>query len=52
MKKTTQDSIDNTVLGRDNVENEEFTNIVIHQKALHVNIEKTTSELVRVCLRV
>jgi len=46
MKKTTQDSIDNTVLGRDNVEKEEFSTKVIRQKTLSIDIEDVSSKLV------
>ncbi len=46
MEKTTQDSIENTVLGRDNVENEEFTTKIIRQNSLVVNIKESNSTLV------
>lgn len=45
MKKTTQDSIDNTVLGRDNVEKEEFTTKHIKLESLKVQVEETNSSL-------
>ncbi len=45
MKKTTQDSIENTVLGRDNVENEEFLTKTIKQKSLSVKIKETKTTL-------
>lgn len=46
MKKTTKDSIENTVIGRDNVEKEEFEKTTIKQKTLHVSIKETNSSLV------
>lgn len=46
MKKTNQDSIENTVIGRDNGEYEEFSQEKIKQKTLNFNVKKTTSSLV------
>lgn len=46
MKKTTQESIENTVLGRDNVENEEFSKITIKQKKVLVDVVESRTELV------
>jgi len=46
MEKTTQDSIENTVLGRDNVENEEFQTRVIRQRGIKVDVKDTGSLLV------
>jgi hypothetical protein len=46
MQKTTQDSIENTVLGRDNVEEEEFSVRIMRQKALHAKILDPQTPLV------
>lgn len=46
MKKTTKDSIENTVIGRDNVEKEEFEKTTFKQKTLNVTIKETNSSLV------
>lgn len=46
MKKTTKDSIENTVLGRDNVENEEFSAKVIRLKSLKLEVLDSDSEVV------
>ncbi len=46
MKKTNQDSIENTVLGRDNAGYEEFTKKWIKQKKLSLEVLKTDAELV------
>ncbi|QOY55374.1 BatD family protein [Candidatus Sulfurimonas marisnigri] len=46
MKKTNEDSIKNTVLGRDNASYEEFTKIKIKQKNLHVEVVQTDIALV------
>lgn len=46
MKKTNEDSIKNTVLGRDNAFYEEFTKTKVKQKVLHVKVKKIPSELV------
>lgn len=46
MKKTTKDSIENTVIGRDNVEKEEFEKTTIKQKTINVTIKETNSSLV------
>jgi len=46
MKKTNEDSIKNTVLGRDNAYYEEFTKEKIYQKELNIEILETNSELV------
>ncbi len=45
MKKTTQDSIDNTVLGRDNVEKEEFTITHIKPESLRVQVKDTNTSI-------
>jgi len=46
MKKTTQGSIENTVLGRDNMQKEQFFKTSIKQKVLKVEIKKTDAKLV------
>jgi len=46
MKKTNEDSIKNTVLGRDNAYYEEFTKEKIYQKELGIEILDTNSKLV------
>ncbi|WP_455756263.1 hypothetical protein [Sulfurimonas sp.] len=46
MKKTTKDSIENTVLGRDNVENAEFQTRVIRQRSIKVNVKDSGASLV------
>ena len=46
MKKTNQDSIENTVFGRDNEEYEEFTKRFMKQEALHVEVKSTTDKIV------
>jgi len=46
MKKTNKDSIVNGILGRDNLQFEEFSIEVLKQKKLYVKIKKTTSKLV------
>lgn len=46
MKKTTKDSIENTVIGRDNVQKEEFTKKIIKQKSLSLDVKETNSSLV------
>lgn len=46
MKKTNQDSIENSVLGRDNGEYEEFTKQYLKQKVLTIEIKKTDSKIV------
>jgi len=48
MKKTTKDSIENTVLGRDNVENEEFQTRMIRQKGIKVDVKDIATNLVGV----
>ena len=45
MKKTNQDSIENTVLGRDNAEVEQFSKKLIKQKTLSLEVLKNDSEL-------
>nr|WP_321268217.1 hypothetical protein [uncultured Sulfurimonas sp.] len=45
MKKTNKDSIQNTVLGRDNADYEEFTKRYIRQKEVVVEIKPTISEI-------
>ena len=46
MKKTNRDSIENTVLGRDNEQYEEFTSTYLKQKTLYVDIKRSESDLV------
>ncbi len=46
MEKTNKDSIQNTVLGRDNADYEEFTKKIIRQKAVIVDINPSESDLV------
>ncbi|MFA5233960.1 MAG: hypothetical protein WC390_06120 [Sulfurimonas sp.] len=46
MKKTTKESIEDTVIGRDNVQKEDFTKEAIKQKVLRVNIKETNTPLV------
>lgn len=46
MKKTTQDSIDNTVIGRDNGKYAEYTKELIKQKKFVIEVEESGSEVV------
>lgn len=46
MKKTNKDSIENTVLGRDNSDYEEFSQRFIRQDAVLVNVKKSNTDLV------
>ncbi len=46
MKKTNEASIENTVLGRDNEQYEEFTSTYLRQKTLYVNIKRSEADLV------
>ena len=46
MKKTTQDSIDNTIIGRDNAQFVDYTSKHMRQKVLSVDVEDATSDLV------
>jgi len=46
MKKTNRDSIENTVMGRDNADYEEFTKNVVKQKAVFVNVKDSKKEIV------
>ncbi len=46
MKKTNQDSIENTVLGRDNADYEEFSKKWIKQKKLSIKVLPNTKKLV------
>ena len=46
MKKTNKDSIENTVLGRDNAQFEEYSIKFMKQDALFVNIKDSTTKLV------
>ncbi len=46
MKKTTKESIENTVLGRDNVQKEDFTKEPFAQKVLKVTVKETNTPLV------
>lgn len=46
MKKTNDDSIKNTVLGRDNAFYEEFTATKIKQKTIHIDVIKPSNSLV------
>lgn len=45
MKKTTKDSIEETVLGRDNIENEDFFITVLKQNEISVDIKETNTSL-------
>ncbi|MEN8303022.1 MAG: hypothetical protein ABFQ64_02980 [Campylobacterota bacterium] len=46
MKKTNKDSIENTVLGRDNEQYEEFTSTYLKQKTLYVDVKQSETDLV------
>jgi len=46
MKKTNKESIENTVLGRDNEQYEEFTSSYLKQKSLYVDIKPSEADLV------
>ncbi len=46
MKKTNEDSIENTVLGRDNEQYEEFTSTYLKQKSLYVDVKRSEADLV------
>ena len=46
MRKTNEDSIENTVLGRDNEQYEEFTSTYLKQKSLYLDIKRSESDLV------
>ena len=46
MRKTNKDSIENTVLGRDNEQYEEFTSTYLKQKSIHVDIKPSETDLV------
>jgi len=46
MKKTSKDSIENTVLGRDNADYEEFSQRIIRQKPIVIDIKDSRVELV------
>lgn len=46
MKKTNKDSIQNTVLGRDNSDYEEFSQKVIKQEVISVDVRESSNELV------
>lgn len=46
MKKTTKESIEDTVIGRDNVQKEDFTKEKFKQKILKIDIKDTNRELV------
>lgn len=46
MKKTTKESIENTVLGRDNVQKEDFAKEAFRQKPIRVTVKETNSSLV------
>lgn len=46
MKKTNKDSIQNTVLGRDNADYEEFSKKVIKQKAVIIDVKQSSTEFV------
>ncbi|PHQ65995.1 MAG: hypothetical protein COB99_00920 [Sulfurimonas sp.] len=46
MKKTNKDSIENTVLGRDNADYEEFSERFIRQDAVVVNVKQSSTSLV------
>ena len=46
MKKTNKDSIENTVLGRDNEQYEEFSSTYLKQKSLYVDVKRSEADLV------
>ncbi|MEA2091180.1 MAG: hypothetical protein U9O83_02300, partial [Campylobacterota bacterium] len=46
MKQTNKDSIENTVLGRDNADYEEFSQKIIRQNAINIYVKKSGSDLV------
>lgn len=46
MKKTNKDSIQNTVLGRDNADYEEFSQRIIRQDAIKIDVKKSSTDLV------
>ena len=46
MKKTNEDSIQNTVLGRDNADYEEFSQRIIRQEAISIDVEDSSSNFV------
>ncbi len=46
MKKTNKESIENTVIGRDNEEYEEFTTVYMKQKKLYVDVKDSDNKLV------
>ena len=46
MKKTNRDSIENTVLGRDNADYEEFLETRVKQDTIKINIKETDSKLI------
>lgn len=46
MKETNKDSIENTVLGRDNLDYEEFTLKIIKHKTIEVDVEDSKSDVV------
>lgn len=46
MKKTNEDSIKNTVLGRDNAFYEEFSKTKVKHTTLHVDVKETQTEIV------
>ena len=46
MKKTTQDSIENTIIGRDNAQFVDYTSKHMRQKTLSVDVEDAASDLV------
>lgn len=46
MKKTNRASIENTVLGRDNEQYEEFTSTYLRQKSLLVDVKRSETDLV------
>ena len=45
MKKTNRDSIENTVLGRDNIDYEEFIRTKVKQESIKVNIKDTNTNI-------
>jgi len=46
MKKTNKDSIQNTVLGRDNADYEEFSQRIIRQDSINIDVKKSSTDLV------
>ena len=45
MEKTNKDSIENTVLGRDNADYEEFSSVIAQQDSIQVNIKEINTKI-------